>query len=345
MNYYEHHIGDYAEATQHLSILEDGVYSRLLRKYYASEKPLPSDVATVQRLVVARSKDERAAVEVVLQEYFVLTDDGWHQPRCDIEIERYAAGEPERQAKKANEEARMKKHREERSDLFERLTAAGQHAPWNTSMRDLRARVAGLGDGISGEWPATGNTAPETLQVGEPATAPATATATPATATQTPIPKHQTPDTRHQTPTNKKEIDSPRSSGKRRTQLPVDFLPNDAGRTLAEAKGLDVDVEVDGFRNYHTSHGSVMADWQAAWRTWVSNAVKFGKAGKAVGAKGSAAPKAGSDEYFALHLDARWWKDAGFANVYEAHNGWCWPSNAHEFRDGRKVPRNEEAHA
>ena len=28
MNYYEHHIGDYAAATGHLSLLEDAVYSR-----------------------------------------------------------------------------------------------------------------------------------------------------------------------------------------------------------------------------------------------------------------------------------------------------------------------------
>lgn len=89
MNYYEHHLGDYAQATAHLSLLEDAVYSRLIRKYYASEKPIPADVAAVQRLVGARSKEERAAVETVLNEFFELRDDGWHQARCDAEIARY----------------------------------------------------------------------------------------------------------------------------------------------------------------------------------------------------------------------------------------------------------------
>ena len=89
MNYYEHHLGDYAEATAHLSFLEDAAYSRLIRKYYASEKPIPADLAAAQRLIGARSKDERAAVEVVLREFFVLSDDGWHQERCDAEIARY----------------------------------------------------------------------------------------------------------------------------------------------------------------------------------------------------------------------------------------------------------------
>ena len=48
INYYEHHIGDYAEATGHLSFVEDAAYSRLIRKYYASESPLPEDLKQVQ---------------------------------------------------------------------------------------------------------------------------------------------------------------------------------------------------------------------------------------------------------------------------------------------------------
>jgi uncharacterized protein YdaU (DUF1376 family) len=89
MNYYEHHLGDYAQATAHLSFLEDAAYSRLIRKYYAQEKPLPADIPAVQRLVGARIKEEREAVEIVLREFFVLLDDGWHNRRCDEEIARY----------------------------------------------------------------------------------------------------------------------------------------------------------------------------------------------------------------------------------------------------------------
>lgn len=91
MNYYEHHIGDYAEATAHLSFIEDAAYSRCIRKYYASESPLPVDVKAVQRLVGARTRDERAAVDTILREFFTLLDDGWHNDRCDEEIARYQA--------------------------------------------------------------------------------------------------------------------------------------------------------------------------------------------------------------------------------------------------------------
>jgi uncharacterized protein YdaU (DUF1376 family) len=89
MNYYEHHIGDFAQATAHLSFVEDAAYSRLIRKYYAEEKPLPADTKAVQRLVGARSREEKEAVATILNEFFVLAADGWHNKRCDSEIVRY----------------------------------------------------------------------------------------------------------------------------------------------------------------------------------------------------------------------------------------------------------------
>jgi uncharacterized protein YdaU (DUF1376 family) len=91
VNYYEHHLGDYAEATAHLSFIEDAAYSRLIRKYYSTESPLPSDLKVVQRLVGARDKTERLAVDTVLKEFFELREDGWHNTRCDEEIEKARA--------------------------------------------------------------------------------------------------------------------------------------------------------------------------------------------------------------------------------------------------------------
>lgn len=59
---------------------------------------------------------------------------------------------------------------------------------------------------------------------------------------------------------------------KRRTQIPADFYPNETGLNAATAKNLTVAVELTRFRDYHGGKGSVMLDWQAAWRTWVGNA-------------------------------------------------------------------------
>lgn len=89
MHHYPHHIGDYRTHTAHLTMLEDGAYRRLLDIYYMHEKPLPPDIAAVQRLASARTKEERGAVEGVLREFFRLEDDGWHQGRCDEELIAY----------------------------------------------------------------------------------------------------------------------------------------------------------------------------------------------------------------------------------------------------------------
>lgn len=89
MNYYEHHIGDYDADTAHLSWVEDMAYTRLLRLFYRRERPIPVDVAEACRLVRATTREQKQAVAAVLKEFFELQDDGWHQARCDEEIERY----------------------------------------------------------------------------------------------------------------------------------------------------------------------------------------------------------------------------------------------------------------
>lgn len=87
MNYYERHIGDYLKDTSHLSLLEHGIYTRLLDVYYTRERAIPDD--QVARLIGARSKDEKEALAVVLSDFFHLEDLGWTQGRCEAEISRY----------------------------------------------------------------------------------------------------------------------------------------------------------------------------------------------------------------------------------------------------------------
>jgi len=90
VNYFELHIGDYEKATAHLTACEDGIYGRLMRRYYDTEAPLPDDLKALQRFVRARSRDEKEAVQTVLDEFFQLEADGWHHKRCDEEIARYS---------------------------------------------------------------------------------------------------------------------------------------------------------------------------------------------------------------------------------------------------------------
>jgi len=89
VKFFQHHIGDYLVATGHLTLVEHGAYHQLLGKYYSEEKSLPADVSEVCRLIGARSKDERAAVNTVLHEFFTLQDGRWHNKRADAEIKKF----------------------------------------------------------------------------------------------------------------------------------------------------------------------------------------------------------------------------------------------------------------
>ena len=86
MNYYLHHIGDYSKDTSHLTMLEDAAYRRMLDVAYASEKPLPKDQQSIYRLVRARTHAEKLAVDVVLGEFWIEGEGGWHNKRVEEEL-------------------------------------------------------------------------------------------------------------------------------------------------------------------------------------------------------------------------------------------------------------------
>ncbi len=155
MNFYQHHLGDWAAATAHLTLVEDAVYSRMIRRYYVNELPLPMDHAEVCRLVGARSKAERSAVDSVLAEFFSLEDDGYHQSRCDAEIADYRKRQGDVDAARQAEQERMRRHRQERSDLFAGLRAHGVNIPWNAPIQRVRELAVQYGIKSTCNGPAT----------------------------------------------------------------------------------------------------------------------------------------------------------------------------------------------
>lgn len=71
---------------------------------------------------------------------------------------------------------------------------------------------------------------------------------------------------------------------KRKSKLPDDFALTTERRDAAlsywrERNRLDlnVDDEFERFLAHHRANGKTMADWDAAWKTWYCNAVKFNK--------------------------------------------------------------------
>ena len=108
MHYYQFNIGDYIKDTTHLEPMEDLAYRRMIDLYYSTEKALPADVDQIARLTRMRSHSD--CIAIVLQDFFTLEDDGYHQFRIDVEI----AGYQEKSDKARNSaKARWKKAREQ----------------------------------------------------------------------------------------------------------------------------------------------------------------------------------------------------------------------------------------
>ena len=91
MNYYSHHIGDFNNATRHLTRVEQSVYRDAIELYYDTEQCLTLDIDKLARRLICNSDEEKQALNVVLNEFFKLTDDGYFHARCDEEITKYRA--------------------------------------------------------------------------------------------------------------------------------------------------------------------------------------------------------------------------------------------------------------
>ena len=91
MHYYQFNIGDYMSDADHLTLLEHGVYRRIMDVYYTTEYPLPTETQSVSRRIRAISSEENRAVIEVLKEFFFLTEKGWEHRRINHEIIEYKA--------------------------------------------------------------------------------------------------------------------------------------------------------------------------------------------------------------------------------------------------------------
>jgi uncharacterized protein YdaU (DUF1376 family) len=89
MNYYPHHIGDFNNATRHLTRIERSIYRDLIELYYDTEQPLILDMKALCRKILARTDDESTAVEQVLNEFFTQTEQGWYHKRCEEVMQEY----------------------------------------------------------------------------------------------------------------------------------------------------------------------------------------------------------------------------------------------------------------
>lgn len=64
----------------------------------------------------------------------------------------------------------------------------------------------------------------------------------------------------------------PVKKNNRARQMPDDFTWNNAHSLKATAKGIDIEVELVKFKDYHRAKGSRFVDWDAALHYWLNNA-------------------------------------------------------------------------
>ena len=87
MHYYKRNIGDYAKKAGRLSMLEHGAYTLLIDACYDRER-FPSKDEAIE-WCWARTPDEIAAVEFVLDRFFTLGDGAYTQERIAEELAKY----------------------------------------------------------------------------------------------------------------------------------------------------------------------------------------------------------------------------------------------------------------
>ncbi len=247
MNYYSYHIGDLARKTAHLSILEEGVYRRLIDRYFTYEAPIMTDEPALCRLLRARSVDEKEAVHIILQEFFNLADDGWRHADCDEAIAHYRS-----KSAKASDAANKR---------WGNVANAAKVGGIQTVM-DL--------DGESVPMPT--HSASEAYPVLLVNQEPLTNNSKPRTETQTPqSPPPPCPQTLPHPPKARSKAESTSA-----TRLPADWEPSDVDLDFCELTRPELTAKEVAlrYRDYWIAQPGMKgrkADWPATWRNWVRN--------------------------------------------------------------------------
>jgi len=98
VNYYPRHVGDYLRDASHLTLLEHGIYARLMDVYYTLERACDGNALALR--IGVRTEEERMLMDNILRDFFYEEGGVWRHKRCDLEIEKSKS-----RAQKASESA------------------------------------------------------------------------------------------------------------------------------------------------------------------------------------------------------------------------------------------------
>jgi uncharacterized protein YdaU (DUF1376 family) len=292
--WYKRYPSDFIAGTIGLSLEEKGAYSICLDLIYDRGGPIPDDARWIAGVCGCSVRKWVALRAALISTGKLLADDGHltnNRARREISAldrasEAAAASGAKGGRKRAENSSRIEKLDDLISQSTENKVAENGAAPSDINnlgqatlnhraREEARSQIPeareeiDIGIAVTGNPPARQPSSDDRDKRAEPlASSPAerpTMNGQGAPAQQSLIPLDQTQP-------------SPKRPRKVRTALPSDWRLPDDGWTYAAGKGLTgdrIEQEAEKFRDYHLSRGNVMADWAAAWRTWVGNAGKF----------------------------------------------------------------------
>lgn len=252
--YYRHIIGDYDRDTKELTLLEHGVYRRLMDAYYGNRGPLAAEPTNLYRVTSAVLPDEQAAVRKIAYLFFDLENGMLRHGKCDKEIARVTK---ESEAQAARSRKRWEPPKENNGDH------AGGLPP------DDPAAYPGTDAGVipkveSGTSPA--DPAPPSEQAESGANEADSAVFDPP-ASPPAVPRVIPSHSHSHIKAKERAVDSPSGEPVKR------FIPPSIEEVHAYCTERKNDVSAARFVTFYESKGWLvgrarMKDWKAAVRTW-----------------------------------------------------------------------------
>jgi len=241
------YIADYLADTSHLNATEHGAYLLLIMHYWRAGS-LPQEDRFLAR--IARMTDrEWTKVRPVISAFF---EPDWTHKRIKNEMEK-ASRKSEARAECGSRGGHAKALKNKDTSLAKATILPEQ----TTKQKDDFALASSSQpeSDIEGFQPSIG-----------------------ALGALDPDPADDLPALEDPPPPPEKQAQPKTKRSKPKSKIAPDQQPTEADRRAAAANDLDpatFRAEWARFRDHHLAHGSLMADWSAAWRTWLGNMNRF----------------------------------------------------------------------
>jgi len=131
MHYYQFNIKDYKAHTDHLSLMEDLAFRRMLDWVYLHEKPLPINPTEIAKRILMPTHSE--SIEFVLSEFFDLIEDGYVNRTATDNIDSFKA-----KSEKATKSANMRWNKKaDANDMRTHSESNANNKPLTTNNKQL----------------------------------------------------------------------------------------------------------------------------------------------------------------------------------------------------------------